>query len=147
MTQTFNTTATQTAQALTIDGVTVGPCIAYSQDRQLGAWRFVMADGAENVVRFETIRNFTSCDGLNITTRSCIKRVIEVRSGKKWTVSAEQYDRETILHSLASDLAAKYIGRAQYVRRIERRSNYDGTQTYTVTYDNECRSIYTVDIY
>lgn len=57
---------------------------------------------------------------------------------------------EDALHSLASELAAKYIGKAAYIRSIKRVNNFDGTKTYTVTYASDCgggRSIYTTDIY
>lgn len=74
-------------------------------------------------------------------------RTIEVKKGSRWEQTYTCTDTEQNLHSLASDLAAKYIGKALYVKSIKRRNNYDGTQTYTVTYDNESRSIYTTDIY
>ena len=74
-------------------------------------------------------------------------RTIETKDGKKWVETYKQTDNAEALHSLASDLAAKYIGKAAYVKSIKRRNNYDGTQTYTVTYDNNCRAIYVTDIY
>ena len=77
-------------------------------------------------------------------------RTVETKEGKKWVLSSTYNDPELDtwnLHALASDLAAKYIGKAPYIRSIKRRNNYDGTQTYTVTYDNCCRSIYVTDIY
>ena len=76
-----------------------------------------------------------------------IKRVIETKRGNKWEVTFTQTNETEILHSLASDLAAKYIGKASYVKRITRRNNYDGTQTYIVSYDNDTRATYTTDIY
>lgn len=76
-----------------------------------------------------------------------ISRIIEIKRGGKWETTHTQTNETEILHSLASDLAAKYIGKASYVKRITRRNNYDGTQTYVVSYDNDTRATYTTDIY
>ena len=74
-------------------------------------------------------------------------RTVETKKGNKWVTTYKHIDNTEALQSLASDLAAKYIGKASYVRSIKRRNNYDGTQTYTVTYDNDCRAIYVTNIY
>ena len=75
------------------------------------------------------------------------KRTIEVKRGNKYETTFVQENETEALHSLASDLAAKYIGKASYVKRITRRNNYGGTQTYVVTYDNDSRATYITDIY
>ena len=74
-------------------------------------------------------------------------RIIEAKRGSKWEETFRQEDSYEITRHLAQDLAAKYIGKASFIRRIVRRNNYDGTQTYTVTYANDTRAIYIVDIY
>lgn len=76
-------------------------------------------------------------------------RRFEIKSGKNWETTCEQ-SGETALHFLASELAAKYIGKAPYVRSIVRKNNFDGTKTYTVTYSADVgggRAVYTTDIY
>lgn len=75
------------------------------------------------------------------------KRTIEIKRGNKYETTFIQENETEALRSLASDLAAKYIGKASYVKRITRRNNYDGTQTYVVTYDNDSRATYITDIY
>lgn len=76
-------------------------------------------------------------------------RRFEIKRGKTWeTVSTQEGD--AALHSLATELAAKYVGKASFVRSISRANNFDGTQTYTVAYSSECgggRAVYVTDIY
>lgn len=77
------------------------------------------------------------------------KREFQVKNGKKWETTCEQ-DGLTALDFLASELAAKYIGKASYIRSIKRANNYDGTKTYTVTYSDDIgggRAVYLTDIY
>ena len=74
-------------------------------------------------------------------------RTIEKKEGRKWTVTFTCSDEQTCLRNLASELAAKYVGKAEYVRSIKRRNNHDGTQTYTVTFNNDHRAVYVTDIY
>lgn len=74
-------------------------------------------------------------------------RTIEQKQGRKWEPVYVVGNETKALHSLAQDLAAKYIGKAQFVGRIVRRQNYDGTQTYTVYYSNGTRAVYDTDIY
>ena len=76
-----------------------------------------------------------------------IYREMQVKIDGKYETSAIDRDRERVYKSLASDIAAKHIGKARYISRISRRNNYDGTQTYTVNYDNGTRAVYIVDIY
>lgn len=69
------------------------------------------------------------------------------KNGKTYVLDYTCTDAGTVVERLAGDLAAKYIGKAPYIRSIKRRNNYDGTQLYTVTYDNGYRIEYTVSIY
>lgn len=55
-------------EALTIDGDDAGEVVSYEQDRGLQAWRFVLVDGREIIIRFDEIRSFSSSDGLNVDT-------------------------------------------------------------------------------
>jgi len=76
------------------------------------------------------------------------KRYIDRKVGSRWeNVPIPNESEVEVLHALAADLAAKYIGKAPYIRRICRRNNYDGTQTYTAYYDNGVRITYITDIY
>ncbi len=78
-----------------------------------------------------------------------IIRKAEVKKGKIWIASNSSpvTDPGEVYKSLASDMAAKDIGKAAYIKSIKRSNNYDGTQNYTVTYDNNVRAVYTVDVY
>lgn len=76
-----------------------------------------------------------------------ITREIQVQYGKTWETTYIDRNRESVYKSLSTDLAARYVGKAQYIKSVKRRNNYDGTQTYTVNYDNGTRAIYIVDIY
>lgn len=74
------------------------------------------------------------------------KRVVEVKRNGKYV--PEQYveqNGEEVYRYLANDLIAKKLNQCTYIRSIKRRNNYDGTQTVTVTYDNDVRAIYTVE--
>lgn len=73
-----------------------------------------------------------------------IKRVAEKKVNKKWVETFTCTDELEVYKALTSDLIAKKINACQYIKTIKRTPNYDGTQTITVTYDNDCRSIYTV---
>ena len=76
-------------------------------------------------------------------------RRFEIKEGNKWTTTCTQTGADAV-HFLASELAAKYIGKAPYIRSIKRVNNFDGTKTYTVTYAADIgggRATYTTDIY
>ena len=73
-----------------------------------------------------------------------IQRIVEVKTGKKWDVSRIVTDELEVYQSLSADIIAKKINCATWVKSIKSINNYDGTQNITVTYDNDCRSIYTV---
>lgn len=53
-------------------------------------------------------------------------------------------DPATVYSRLAGALIAKKLNKCTYVTRIKRVNNYDGTQTITVNYCNDCRSIFVV---
>jgi hypothetical protein len=55
-------------KTLTIDGDDAGEVVSHEQDRGLQAWRFVLVDGREIIIRFDEIRNFSSEDGLSVDT-------------------------------------------------------------------------------
>ena len=75
------------------------------------------------------------------------KMTVYAKEGKAMRECWTSTDSVEVLHRLSADLAAKYCGKAAYVKRIERRNNYDGTQTYTVTYASGDRVVYVTDIY
>lgn len=83
---------------------------------------------------------------------ACIMKVqIKEKGSRVWETTYSTDNKEHVLHSLAEDLIAKYIGHANYVKSIKRKQNYDGTATYTVTHkiseEYDQRTIYTVPIY
>ena len=77
--------------------------------------------------------------------------IVEKKNGKKWEETYRKIgSKEEIGARLAADLAAKYIGKAPYIKRIDRKNNYNGTQTYTVyetSGDADFRTIYTTETY
>ena len=73
-----------------------------------------------------------------------MKRLVETKRNGKWEVSLTVTDKNEIWESLAKDLIAKKIHKATWIKRVQDKPNYDGTRNITVTYDNNVRSIYTV---
>ena len=73
-----------------------------------------------------------------------IQRVAQRREGKTWKITFIDTNEESVYKSLARDLIHKKLHGASYICRITDKTNYDGTRDITVTYDNGCRSIYTV---
>jgi len=71
-------------------------------------------------------------------------RIIEEKIGHKWEECRKIDDAAQVLESLAQDLIAKKINACTYIRSIQRKNNYDGTQTIIVTYDNNVRSTYII---
>lgn len=69
---------------------------------------------------------------------------IMVKTGNKYNTSAVWHDAELIYKELSHDLLAKYVYKAQYIKRIKDRNNYDGTRTVEVLYDNGVKRVYTV---
>lgn len=67
------------------------------------------------------------------------------KDGKNWIEHYRSDDAAHVLGRLAGDLAAKYVGKAPYVRSVKRRNNYDGTQTYTVIYAHNGTSDYKIE--
>ena len=74
-----------------------------------------------------------------------VSRTAEKKRGKKWIETFKQTDPNKVHKELMHDLINKKLCNASYIKSIKRTSNYDGTQTIIVTYDNECRSIYVVE--
>ena len=64
--------------------------------------------------------------------------------GDHMTVAYETTDEKQVYTRLASELTAHYIHKAAYIRRIVDRSNYDGTRTTTVYYENARKGVYIV---
>lgn len=73
-----------------------------------------------------------------------IKRVAEIREGRNWRQTFVETDAAKVYEDLAHELVQKKLLGATYIKSIRECNNYDGTRNITVTYDNDCRSIYTV---
>lgn len=73
-----------------------------------------------------------------------IKKIIEIKEGKKWIISSTVTDPEDVYTSLSHDLIAKKINSCLYIKTIRRVPNYNGSQNIIVTYDNNVRATYTV---
>lgn len=74
-------------------------------------------------------------------------RIIEKRAGKKWIPDPDltTFDAARIHEHLMHDLIAKKLHACRYITGIKDRTNYDGTRTITVTYDNGVRAVYTIE--
>ena len=75
-----------------------------------------------------------------------IKRVIYDKIDNKWCEVMTVTDKEDIYKSLATDIIAKKIHKCLWIKSIRDMSNYDGTRNITVYYDNDCKSVYTVEV-
>lgn len=73
-----------------------------------------------------------------------INLVMEIKNGKKWTQSMVITDETLVYKYLTNDLISKKLNGCTYIKTIKRVPNYDGTQTITVTFNNDTRSVYTV---
>ena len=51
---------------------------------------------------------------------------------------------DVVYKHLAYDLLWKFMHKSPMYKRITRKTNYNGTQTIVVTYDNGVRSTYTI---
>lgn len=76
-------------------------------------------------------------------------RKTEVKKGKKWEAStSDPMSGGEVYRALAEDMICKCLNKATFIKSIKRKTNYDGTQTITVTYDhngiacNDVRAIY-----
>lgn len=76
----------------------------------------------------------------------CISCEILVKTGNKYSTSAIWRDSELVYKELCHDIWAKHIAKAAYIKRITDRSNYNGTRTIEVLYDNSVKRIYTVEM-
>ena len=76
---------------------------------------------------------------------SQVTKCVQVRDeGRQWREGYVSTDAVEVWKDLATDLMNKRLFHASYIRSITHRARYDGTVEITVTYDNTCRSIYTV---
>lgn len=74
-----------------------------------------------------------------------IKRTVFVKEGHNWKETFSTTDQAEIYKSLSHDMEAKLICKCSYITRIKSVTNYDGTHDVTVWYDNNCKSVYTVE--
>lgn len=73
-----------------------------------------------------------------------IKKIIEVKEGKKWIESLVVTDEKEVYDNLARDMISKKINCCQWIKSIKRIPNYNGSQTIKVTYDNNVRATYVI---
>ena len=74
-----------------------------------------------------------------------INKKVEVKENNKYTESFTTYDQLEVYRSLSQDLISKKLCNCSYIKSIRRVNNYNGTVKIIVTYDNECRSTYTIE--
>lgn len=73
-----------------------------------------------------------------------ISKTTYVKEGRTWEKSYTTNNSTEVYESLALDLINKKIHACTFIKSIKRTPNYDGTQTITVTYDNNCKTVYIV---
>jgi len=77
-----------------------------------------------------------------------ISREYQKKTGKTWTTEIKSENVARTNEMLLQDMIAKHYWKARYVASIKRHQNYDGTCTYTVTYDQngsrDTRNVYTI---
>jgi len=66
------------------------------------------------------------------------------KEGRTWKESYTNNNPADVYESLSLALIAKKIHSCSYIKSIKRISNYDGTQTITVNYDNGVKTVYIV---
>ncbi len=76
-----------------------------------------------------------------------IARICFVKNGNKWEQTFKETNEERINKSLLNDIIAKKMHKCTYIKSISERTNYDGTRTFKVYYDNNCMNEYTVEMF
>lgn len=74
-------------------------------------------------------------------SRTCYKK-----EGNAWKETYKETNKTIIYEQIARALHAKYIAKAPYIKRLIDYSNYDGTRTITIYYDNNIKDVFIVDI-
>ena len=70
--------------------------------------------------------------------------MVEVKDGRSWVETYRTENPENIQRRLCHDLIAGKLHHAGYVKRITDKTNYDGTRTIRVLYDNDARATYRI---
>lgn len=70
-------------------------------------------------------------------------RIAQKKTGKTWINTYTDINPETVYKSLASDIIAKKINKARYIKSIKRVQHYTHVEII-VSYDNNVRSVYYV---
>ena len=73
-----------------------------------------------------------------------ISMINYVKSGRTWNESYRNTNPAEVYESLSIALINKKIHACKYITSIKRVNNYDGTQTITVMYDNDVKTVYIV---
>lgn len=74
-----------------------------------------------------------------------IERRYEVKEGRTWRTTYRTEEPEEIYKSLAQQLMSHKVFHAPYIKRMEQRTNYDGTRTVKFYEDNGGRSVYIIE--
>lgn len=74
-----------------------------------------------------------------------VKRIMEKKTGKGYETTYETSIPELVYESLAKDLISKKICACTWIKSIKRIQNYNGTITIIVNYNNNTRSVYTIN--
>lgn len=74
-----------------------------------------------------------------------ISRVAYKKDGSRWVEVFRETNAHQVNKDLMHDVINKKIHCCKYIKSIKYTPNYDGTSTYTVYYDNNTKSVYTVE--
>ncbi len=72
------------------------------------------------------------------------RATIYTKNGSKWEECRTITDKAEVLEDLMKAMRAKYLHKAGWVKKITDRTNYDGTRTITVYYDNQTKAVFIV---
>lgn len=70
-------------------------------------------------------------------------RIAQKKTGKTWVNTYTDNNPDTVYKSLASDVIAKKVNQARYIKSIKRIQRYSHVEII-VLYDNDVRSVYYV---
>ena len=73
-----------------------------------------------------------------------ISRTMYKKVGSKWEQTYRTTDELEIYKDFANALLCKKIHKCTYIASIKDRTNYDGTRTVTVYYDNGTKAVFIV---
>lgn len=73
-----------------------------------------------------------------------ISKTILTKKGSKWIETYKTTDESEVYKDLAWSLLAKKFHKCTYITSIKEHTNYNGTRTATVYYDNGTKAVFVI---